>query len=148
MKMCAYCRAELPDGASRCEFCGSSELLAKCANCGTVIHEGIYCPKCGVKAGSKPRVCPVCRTEYYSSACPDCGYMPERSGGVAFPAGGVIERKPKRWLWVLGWLFIFPLPLTVLMLRREDINKWLRAGINVAAWVVYLALGTSGNSGA
>ena len=53
------------------------------------------------------------------------------------------EETPRRrntLLWVLGWIFIFPLPLTLLMLRNQTLPKWVRILIIVAAWVVYVFL--------
>ncbi|MBP3885798.1 MAG: hypothetical protein J6D54_12805 [Olsenella sp.] len=49
--------------------------------------------------------------------------------------------EPKRrrtWLWVLGWLFAFPIPLTILVLRNKRLGDKARIGIIVAAWVGYL----------
>ena len=34
----------------------------------------------------------------------------------------VAPKKRKTWLWVLGWICIFPLPLTILMLRKKDMK--------------------------
>ena len=50
-------------------------------------------------------------------------------------------RKRRTWLWVLGWIFIFPVPLTILMLKNEELDKRVRYGIIVAAWIVYLLIG-------
>ena len=55
------------------------------------------------------------------------------------------RRKNTVW-WVLGWLFIFPIPLTILMLRNRKLDKRLRYGIIAAAWIVYLLIGFSGGS--
>ena len=49
------------------------------------------------------------------------------------------KRRPL--LWALGWLFIFPLPLTILMLRSRRLSNGLRYGIIAVAWIVYLLLG-------
>ena len=49
-------------------------------------------------------------------------------------------RKRRTWLWVLGWIFIFPVPLTMLMLRNDKLDKWVRYGIITAAWIVYLLI--------
>lgn len=59
----------------------------------------------------------------------------------------VVPSKPKKrntWLWVLGWIIIFPVPLTILLLRNKDMKPSLKYGIIVAAWVVYLIIGLSG----
>lgn len=57
------------------------------------------------------------------------------------------KKKRKTWLWVLGWLCIFPLPLTILLLRKKDMKPALKYGILAAAWIVYLIIGLSGRSG-
>lgn len=49
-------------------------------------------------------------------------------------------------LWILGWLIIFPVPLTILMLRNRTMNKNVRYGIIAAAWIIYLMIGFSGRS--
>ena len=55
------------------------------------------------------------------------------------------KKKRKTWLWVLGWICIFPVPLTIIMLRKKDMKPAVRYGIIAAAWLVYLAIGASGN---
>lgn len=49
-------------------------------------------------------------------------------------------------LWVLGWLVIFPLPLTILLVRNKRMNGWLRAFLILAAWVAYGVIMFSGES--
>ena len=34
-------------------------------------------------------------------------------------------KRRKTWLWVLGWICIFPVPLTIIMLNKEDMSKRL-----------------------
>ena len=57
---------------------------------------------------------------------------------------GKPPKKRKIWLWVLGWIFIFPVPLTILMLRNQKLSKPVKIGIIVAAWIVYLIIGLAG----
>lgn len=57
------------------------------------------------------------------------------------------KKKRKTWLWVLGWICIFPLPLTILLLRKKDMKPVLKYGIIAAAWIVYLIIGFAGSSG-
>lgn len=52
-------------------------------------------------------------------------------------------RKGHFWLWLLGWIIIFPVPVTILMTRRKDIRPIIKYGVIIAAWIVYLALMTS-----
>ena len=60
-------------------------------------------------------------------------------------------KKRRTWLWVLGWLFIFPLPLTILTVRSQKIKKELKIGIIAAAWLIYfifvIAYSNSDNKG-
>lgn len=55
-------------------------------------------------------------------------------------------KKRKTWLWVIGWIFIFPLPLTILLLRKKEMKPALKYGIIAVAWVVYFLIGLSGSS--
>ena len=60
------------------------------------------------------------------------------------------QKKRKTWLWVLGWIFIFPIPLTILMLnspKTKNIDSRARIGIIVVGWLIYLAIGLSGVGG-
>ena len=40
-------------------------------------------------------------------------------------------------LWVLGWIFIFPIPLTIIIARNQNLKPWAKALIIIAAWLVY-----------
>lgn len=56
-------------------------------------------------------------------------------------------KKRRTWLWVLGWICIFPVPLTILMVRNPKMDKKVKIAIIVIAWIVYFAIGRSGNTG-
>lgn len=146
MKICKYCGSENTDEAKTCASCGAKEFNYKCENCGTLLLDGNFCPKCGVKYGTKSKKCPRCGAEYYSNACPDCGYRNSNHGNTS-QAGMVANsiQKRKTWLWILGWIFIFPVPLTVLVSKNEKLNKWTKIGIITVAWIMYLALAMVGS---
>lgn len=44
----------------------------------------------------------------------------------------------KIWLWIIGWIFIFPVPLTILALRSNKINKDFKIGLISGGWLVWL----------
>ena len=156
MKVCSYCGTENPNNAAICENCGAHEFKHKCNNCGTIFSDGEFCPKCGVKAGQRPRVCPNCGSEYYSNACPTCGYVKGKNGKETGKTSKATARsvsqpqKPARkrntWLWVLGWIFIFPLPLTILLLRNQKMNKVIKILIIAIAWIFYSLFVFAGQS--
>lgn len=56
------------------------------------------------------------------------------------------KKKRRTWLWVLGWVFIFPIPLTILLLRRKQMKPVLKYGLIALAWIIYLIIGFSGKS--
>ena len=45
--------------------------------------------------------------------------------------------------WVLGWIFIFPVPLTILILRSKTLKPVLKVLIIAHAWIVYIAIAES-----
>ena len=150
MKICEFCRTENHNDVVKCSSCGGNTFRYKCDNCGTEFFEGVHCPHCGVKVGQKARICPKCNTQYYSNACPTCGYIPgKETAGSPVPAYTPMQPVPpkrKTWLWVLGWIFIFPLPLTLILIKKPNMDKKVKYGIIAAAWIVYLAIGLSGGA--
>lgn len=50
--------------------------------------------------------------------------------------------KPRRktWLWVLGWLLVFPVPITILAVKDKEMALGLRILIVVVAWLLYFFL--------
>lgn len=150
MKICKFCGTENENRATACSSCGGNEFKYKCDNCGTIYDDGKYCPKCGVKEGKKAKKCPICGAEYYSAACPDCGYTPQKEQSspaynVNIPAEKIQPaKKRKTWLWVLGWIFCFPIPLTILIWKNEKLDKKLRYGIIAAMWAPFLLIGIFG----
>lgn len=49
-------------------------------------------------------------------------------------------KKRKTFLWVLGWIFIFPLPLTLIISRNKTLPVWAKVLIIAAGWIVYIAI--------
>ena len=52
-------------------------------------------------------------------------------------------RKENTVWWVLGWIFIFPVPLTILILRSKTLKPVLKVLIIALAWIVYIAIAES-----
>lgn len=140
---CPNCGGEIPSNSKKCEFCGSQitvnmqrqqEQLNKpsCPNCGSS-NVTFNREKQGEVRGKKGTA--VVRSTV--GMCKDCGHT-WRVGG----SQPVKQRKT--WLWVLGWIFIFPVPLTILMLRKKDMKPALKYGIVAAAWIVYLLIAFAG----
>lgn len=56
----------------------------------------------------------------------------------------MVEKKRKTWLWILGWVFCFPIPLTILMLRNKTLSAAVRYAIIGLAWATLLLFAVSG----
>ena len=52
----------------------------------------------------------------------------------------------KKLLWIMGWVFLFPLPLTILLIKKKKLNVPVRYGIITVAWILYLVIAIGGSS--
>ncbi len=129
----------------------------------------MVCPNCGaslqVDADQKNLTCSYCGNGLYvDDEVKHVQYDNAEETGYQFEKGrqraqaeatrvqqqtfnmnfGKPPKKRNTWLWVLGWIFIFPVPLTILMLRNQKLSKPVKIGIIVAAWIVYLIIGLAG----
>ena len=140
---CSNCGAEIGLNAKFCEYCGSAITAQMRQEQNEINKAG--CPKCGSpdisfsreKQGEvmgKDGLTVVWETV---GVCEDCGYTWRTDGGAKPTA------QRKTWLWVLGWIFVFPLPLTILMLHSKQMKPALKYAIIISAWVVYLLIGLS-----
>lgn len=143
---CPNCGANIKDGSKFCEFCGSS-ITANMKRDQEYVNKA-GCPKCGSsnikfdrekqrEIREKKGTAVVRSTVGF---CRDCGYTWHTTGSSNQP------KKKKTWLWVLGWICIFPLPLTILLLRKKDMKPAFKYGIIAVAWIIYLLIGLGGNS--
>ncbi len=157
MKICNYCGTPNKNSADTCVSCGAHVFKYICENCGTEFIDGKYCPRCGIKAGARKKTCPECGAEYFTNACPECGYTPRREAHTHSSKSYSPEAEPqtysskptkkrKTWLWVLGWIFVFPIPLTILIARSKKLNTIVKIGIIAAAWILFFTIGSSGNN--
>ncbi len=140
---CPKCGAEIAAGNKFCEFCGAQISLEMQKEQEQLNKAG--CPKCGStnvvfereKQGEIKGKNTNAIVRATVGMCKDCGHTWKVASG-----GG--EKKRKIWPWVLGWIFIFPVPLTILMLRKKEMKPWLKYGIIALAWVVYLLIALAG----
>ena len=130
----------------------------------------MVCPNCGaslqVDADQKNLTCSYCGNSLYvDDEVKHVQYDNAEETGYQFEKGrqraqteatraqqqsfnmnsGKPPKKRKTWLWVLGWIFIFPVPLTILMIRNRKLSKPVKIGIIAAAWIIYLLMASSGS---
>ena len=121
----------------------------------------LSCPHCGahlkVDPSNKQATCEHCgaalliddevqRVQYDNAE--EAGYKFEKGRQRAHAEANQTRQAPqsqptkkrRTWLWVLGWLFIFPLPLTILLLRKKNMKPVIKYSIIAVAWIVYLII--------
>lgn len=140
---CPNCNAEVK--GSHCSYCGSElpkEPVKKagCPKCGSTNTEYKREKQGEVKGNNSKHS--IIRTV---GMCKDCGntWYTDISNTTTTST----PSKRKTWLWVLGWVCIFPIPLTILLLRKKDMKPTIKYGIIAVAWIVYLIIGMTGDSG-
>ena len=140
---CQNCGAEIEKNAKFCQFCGSSispqmirelELLNKagCPRCGST-NITFNREKQGEIKGKRGTT--VVRSTV--GICKDCGYT--------WQVTSAPPRKSKTWLWVLGWIFCFPIPITILIIKSNKMSSKQKYGLIAALWIAFLLIGLANN---
>lgn len=121
------------------------------------------CKKCGanlhIDAGCKSAFCEYCGAQILIDDevqhmqidnAESAGYEFEKGRQRAqqeaqmlreYSAPPVPKKNKKMLWWVLGWIFIFPIPLTILIARNQKLKTGVKIGIISAAWSAYLLIG-------
>lgn len=150
---CPNCGADIQPNSRVCSFCNTPITVDMLKEQEQLQKQG--CPRCGstnitfqresqgsFKSQNANRI-----IHQTVGLCKDCGntwYVP--IAGFNNP-NNAPQKKSKLWLWILGWIIIFPVPLTILLLRKKDMNPKLKYGLIAAAFIVYFLIGIFGNSG-
>ena len=122
------------------------------------------CPHCGAQILADPdkdaAICPCCGSAFavagairayngqYPARQPDVPpslYPPMGPGAAVYENPGRRKKRHTFW-WILGWLIIFPVPLTILMLRNRKLNAGLRIVIILAGWTAFAMIGLRGGA--
>lgn len=143
---CPNCGADIEQNSKICSYCNSAITVEMQRNQEQLNKSG--CPKCGSSnitfkrenqgevRGKKGKQI-VHKTV---GLCKDCGYTWNPNVPVQK------KESSNMWLWVVGWIVIFPVPLTLLMLRNKTMKTNVRYGIIAGAWVLYLLIAFAGMS--
>ena len=149
---CPNCGAETGSG-NFCQYCGSQITYRMRREQELANRPG--CPRCAssnisFKREKKGEIRSRDGTRVFWHTvgyCKDCGFTWYPEGWQPEEFQAQAPQRRRTWLWVLGWIFIFPVPLTILMLRNRNLPAALRYGIIIAAWLVFLLFGMTGNDG-
>lgn len=111
----------------------------KCPNCGAEA-KGKFCEYCGSELPKEKATINITNNYYVNAE------EKQRSKSNNRASTTTKSKKKRTWLWVLGWICIFPLPLTILLLRKKNMKPAVKYGIIAVAWLLFFAIGSSGNS--
>ena len=129
-------QTEVDNNVGKCPKCGNSKITFKRERVGTATQSRSR--KNYIGSGRQGQS--VSQSAYRTvGVCQNCGYTWN-------PNATNTGSGKKTWLWVLGWICIFPLPLTILLLRKKDMKPAVKYGIIAVAWLLFFVIGMSGNS--
>ena len=129
-------QTEVDNNVGKCPKCGNSKITFKRERVGTATQSRSR--KNYIGTGRQGQS--VSQSAYRTvGVCQNCGYT--WNPNATNKGSG-----KKTWLWVLGWICIFPLPLTILLLRKKDMKPAVKYGIIAVAWLLFFVIGMSGNS--
>lgn len=117
----------------------------------------LNCPRCGatlqIDSDNKYLTCKYCESTFFVDDETNhtkienqakekqhqkaAQYNTQQSTSVK-PNNHSKQKKRRTWLWVLGWIFIFPLPLTLLIAKNQKLKAFVKIGIIAVAWIIYL----------
>ena len=127
---------EVENNLGKCPKCGNSKIAFKRERVGTATQSRSRKNYIGTDRQGQS----VSQTTYRTvGVCQNCGY-------TWTPNATDKSSSKKIWLWVLGWICIFPFPLTILLLRKKDMKPAIKYGIIAVAWVLFFVIGATGNS--
>ena len=131
-----YDNTEIESTLGKCPKCGNSKITFKRERVGTATKSRSR--KNYIGTGRQGQS--VSQSAYRTvGVCQNCGYT--WNPNATNKGSG-----KKTWLWVLGWICIFPVPLTILLLRKKDMKPAVKYGIIAVAWLLFFVIGMSGNS--
>ena len=111
----------------------------------------VICPQCGahqeVDATQDAAICRYCGKPFAIQTAVSAyndRYGEQTTYASPGPTYSPEPKKPRKkriFWWIIGWVFCFPIPLTILVARSNRLGGWVKAVIIAAAWIVYLLLG-------
>ena len=136
----------------------------------------MVCPQCGgtlqLPVGTKQTQCPFCNTSVmFDDEVQHIQFDNTKQAGYDFEKGRIAaqqehavqqaqynqavlqaqqeaQRKRKNMIWwVLGWIFMFPVPLTILIVKSKKLKPVVKAVLIVALWGLIILFGALSSGG-
>ncbi|MDO5713688.1 MAG: hypothetical protein Q4Q07_04580 [Tissierellia bacterium] len=128
---CTKCGVKAGTVAKVCPKCEKEYFSAACPDCGYTVHEK---DRTGFSYESETVVTVGSSTIGILDSVDYTAGRTKRDGDAETTKQ---EEKSNTWLWVLGWIFCFPIPLTILLVRSEKAREM---ALWVLGWMVIYPL--------
>lgn len=86
------------------------------------------------------KICKNCGNQIEDDAlvCPYCGCVSKNKheeNNTLSDQLAPVKKKRKTWLWILGWIVFFPVPLSVLIYRSKKLKKNVKIALLAVLWL-------------
>lgn len=111
--------------------------VSECPHCGAPVGSGTVCEYCGSVLPHKTKVIKETRVTKGTE-------QPQENKQAYYQEAVYTEqpRKRRTWLWVLGWIFCFPIPLLILVWRSDRLKLPVKIVITVLMFSLLSAAGS------
>ena len=147
---CPYCGANLKikPGISRveCEYCGSQVLVEDNDSEKNASHDSIHSSNDFSYKFEEGQNDAQRKSE--NQRFDQNTHNQTTTTGFTFPKEKKrpVKKKGNIFLWILGWIFVFPVPITILLLRNHKISRSLKIILIVISWLLYIGWISSSDS--
>ena len=117
----------------------------KCPSCGAEA-KGKFCEYCGSEMPKENVVINITNNYYGGAEKQQSNRVQDTTESKAQKTTKNKGKISKRTWWILGWIFIFPVPITILLLRNKKMKPAVKYSIIAVMWLLVFVIGISNNN--
>ena len=117
----------------------------KCPSCGAEA-KGKFCEYCGSEMPKENVVINITNNYYGGAEKQQSNRVQDTTESKAQKTTKNKGKISKRTWWILGWIFIFPVPITILLLRNKKMKPAVKYSIIAVMWLLVFIIGLSNNN--
>ena len=117
----------------------------KCPSCGAEA-KGKFCEYCGSEMPKENVVINITNNYYGGAEKQQSNRAQDTTESKAQKTTKNKGKISKRTWWILGWIFIFPVPITILLLRNKKMKPAVKYSIIAVMWLLVFVIGMTNNN--
>ena len=117
----------------------------KCPSCGAEA-KGKFCEYCGSEMPKENVVINITNNYYGGAEKQQSNKVQDTTKSKPQNATKSKGKISKRTWWILGWIFIFPVPITILLLRNKKMKPAVKYSIIAVMWLLVFVIGITNNN--